>query len=209
MTSKEYLNQLVKDLVKPAFRAEGFSTAGTTFRKSETGFVKVFNLQHSQFNYLNTISFYLNLGIFFPHSYTSFMSDWMREDLVTPPQPRITDCQRNFRVDALTKQPEALLIDEATDRAAFAERLRVLIWEHALPYFRHFRQVEDFLVTNDDVYGQQADQLPLAHVAIAWQEQGRHVEARELLRRCLAERGQTADGTKRLRQAARRHGIDV
>ncbi|WP_165903884.1 DUF4304 domain-containing protein [Hymenobacter gummosus] len=208
MTSKEYLNQLVKDLVKPALRAEGFSTAGTTFRKPETGFVKVFNLQHSQFNYANTASFYLNLGLFFPYSYTSFMSDWMREDVDTPPQPRITDCQRNFRVDALTNQPEVLLIDDFTDRDAFAERLRVLICDYALPYFRYFQQVEDFLEVNDGVYGQQADELPLAHVVIALHELGRRAEARELLRR-LVESEQPADQLQRLQRAAQRHGIDV
>jgi hypothetical protein len=59
---------IVKELIKPAFKAEGFSGDGQNFRKQENGFVKVFNIQKDARDPERT-DFVFNLGCYLSYEH--------------------------------------------------------------------------------------------------------------------------------------------
>ena len=63
---KIIFNQILKELIKPVFKVEGFATSGRTFRKPENGFTKIFNIQCDSRDPKN-VDFIFNIGFFIPY----------------------------------------------------------------------------------------------------------------------------------------------
>ncbi|MFT4760106.1 MAG: hypothetical protein ACI9XO_002844 [Paraglaciecola sp.] len=81
---------ILKNILKPHFKKNGFKTGSNHFKKLENGFIKVVNPQFSQFNYLSEIKFTFNIGFYFPIT-VEFEEE-------TPPKSiSIHDCQINER----------------------------------------------------------------------------------------------------------------
>lgn len=84
--------QIVKELIKPAFKAEGFTTSGQTFRKQENGFVKIFNIQQDTRD-PQEINFIFNLGFFIP-----YVHDLAYSYVLLPDKIRESSCCYRTRV---------------------------------------------------------------------------------------------------------------
>lgn len=83
MTLKE---QIIKEIIKPKFKKNGFKVSGNHYRKEEKGFIKVFNPQFSMYNDSENVRLTFNLGLYFPET-TKF------EDRTEPKKLSCHDCQ--------------------------------------------------------------------------------------------------------------------
>lgn len=61
MTAKDKQNQFIKDYLKPRLKELGFRTTGNNWWKNMDDFFIVINLQNSQWNEKNELSFCFNL----------------------------------------------------------------------------------------------------------------------------------------------------
>jgi hypothetical protein len=100
MNTKEIKEEIIKELIKPIFKENGFKTSGTTFLKQEEGFVKVFNIQSSKWNHKECVSFTFNIGIFLPMSYE------LIRPLPLPKNIKESDCQFKMRISDLLKKED-------------------------------------------------------------------------------------------------------
>tara|TARA_A100001234_G_C12482114_1_gene323948 strand:- start:85 stop:696 length:612 start_codon:yes stop_codon:yes gene_type:complete len=83
MTLKE---QIIKEILKPNFKENGFKISGNHYRKVENGFIKVFNPQFSMFNDSENVRLTFNMGLYFPET-TKF------ENRIEPKKLSCHDCQ--------------------------------------------------------------------------------------------------------------------
>lgn len=63
MTAKDIQIEFIKTYLKPTLKGNGFKTSGQTWWKSMGDFFIVINLQNSQWNSKNELSFCFNIGV--------------------------------------------------------------------------------------------------------------------------------------------------
>ncbi|MBJ6142697.1 DUF4304 domain-containing protein [Hymenobacter sp. BT559] len=145
MTPKDSVNQLIKTIVKPAFKIAGFRIDGNTFRKEENGFVKLFNVQYSQFNTYLSAAFYLNAGLYFPLTY-GWRYNW-------PPPSRVkeSDCQFRFRTGDLTGRHRAYNVDENTDANQLAQAVKEEI-DASIQWFASIKELGDCISAQKQIH---------------------------------------------------------
>lgn len=85
MTAKDIQVNFIKSYLKPTLKEHGYKTTGTTWWKSMNEFFIVINLQNSQFNSKEELSFCLNIGV----ALTDKLADKEKKkatyfDIVTP-----------------------------------------------------------------------------------------------------------------------------
>lgn len=92
MLSREMRDRksILREIIKPHFKAEKFKIEGNHFKKAEREFIKIVNPQFSQFGTLGNLSFTFNLGFYFP-------STSVFENENQPKSLTIHDCQINER----------------------------------------------------------------------------------------------------------------
>ena len=62
-TAKDIQTDFIKTYLKPTLKEQGFKTSGQTWWKSKGDFFVVINLQNSQWNSKEELSFCLNIGV--------------------------------------------------------------------------------------------------------------------------------------------------
>ena len=145
MSPKESVNQLVKNVVKPAFKKAGFAIDGNVFRKNELGFVKIFNIQNSHFNNALSASFDMNGGLFFPLTY-----GW-RFDWPLPGKPKIEHCQFEFRAADLTRRHQSHVVSSDTDIKQLEELVKTELKDIIL-WFESITKLDDCLSAEKQIY---------------------------------------------------------
>jgi hypothetical protein len=90
MNSLEILDKIVKAYLKPTLKAHGYKTSGKTWWKDRGEFFVVINLQNSQWNSSEDLSFCLNIGV----ALTSQLADKNKQ------KPNYSDLATNLREDA-------------------------------------------------------------------------------------------------------------
>lgn len=63
MTAKEIQSDFIKTFLKPTLKQHGYLTTAQTWYKNKDSFFLVINLQNSQWNLTDDVSFCLNIGV--------------------------------------------------------------------------------------------------------------------------------------------------
>ncbi|RZJ97395.1 MAG: DUF4304 domain-containing protein, partial [Flavobacterium sp.] len=128
MTLFEHRDKIFKEIFKPAFKMKGFSISGTTFKKQEESFSKIFNFQSSGFNLDDSVSFYLNIGLLFPI--------WFDIRNESPPKSaKIYDCQFRIRTDSVTGRNQMYSLTSNTNFEEFESLIKSDLEKYILPFF--------------------------------------------------------------------------
>lgn len=161
MTPKESVNQIVKNVVKPAFKKGGFAVDGNSFKKEETGFVKIFSIQNSHFNNALSASFDMNVGLYFPLTY-----GW-RFGWPLPEKPKIEHCQFDFRTAALTGRHQSYTVSDEIDITQFEELVKVELNDVIL-WFESIKRLDDCMLAQRQVHlAKSCDfEVALTHAAL-------------------------------------------
>jgi hypothetical protein len=96
---KEF-DDIIKRTVVPFFKRLGFKRNGNGFNKSTNDISQVVNIQKSQWNHVDSVSFTFNVGFF---NADIFKENWGKD---VPKFIREYDCQVSFRLGHLTKQTD-------------------------------------------------------------------------------------------------------
>jgi|GEM_PF-5213871 len=130
--------RIIKEVIKPYFKRINFGVSGTTFLRSEKDLIQVFNIQSSAWNDETSVSFYLNIGIYFPI--------WNElSGIKHPNHLKEYDCQYRIRTDALTGRNQCYDIHKETDIEEFESLIRGDVSNYILPFFEKFRDIESCL----------------------------------------------------------------
>ncbi|GAB3844797.1 hypothetical protein GCM10028822_02460 [Hymenobacter terrigena] len=200
MTPKELVGQLIKNVVKPAFKTAEFRIDGKTFRKKEKGFVKIFNVQNSQFNTSYSTSFYLNAGLYFPLTY-----GW-RYNWPIPIRPKESDCQYRFRTDALTGHHRAYNVDGSADLKELAGIVKFEV-DAVIQWFASIVELKDCLEAQKQVYP--PGQTCTYDVALTYAGLGDFVKANEAFQIFANQKISNPVEQARMNAEAKRRGIEV
>ena len=198
MAPKDLVNQLIKTVVKPAFKIAGFRTDGNTFIKEENGFVKIFNVQHSQFNSSLSAAFYLNAGLYFPLTY-----GW-RYNWPLPSRVKESDCQFRFRTDNLTGRHRSYDVDEGTDGKQIEQVVKSEL-DAVIHWFTSIKELRDCISAQKQVHS--PSQTCTYDVALTYAELGNSAEADEIFKVFMIQRISNPVERERMLAEARKRGI--
>lgn len=134
----EQRDLLIKEVFKPTLKAAGFRIPGTTFKKQEKYFLKIFNIQNSAWNLDDHVSFYLNIGIFFP-----IVNELNGQEI--PKNPKEHDCIFRIRTDSLTGRNQAYDILPETDLNELRTLIQTDLNDYVIPFFERYNELEDCL----------------------------------------------------------------
>lgn len=143
MSLLEHRDRILKNIFKPAFKTSGFSVSGTTFKKQENGFIKIFNIQSSGFNVEDHVSFYLNIGLLFPIGFEI-------KNEQHPKNPKGYDCQFNIRSDSLTGRNQTYELTSKTNIQELENLLLSDIQKEILPFYERYSTIEDCIMLNNE-----------------------------------------------------------
>ena len=146
MNAKEKQTEFIKDYLKPKLKAEGYGTTGQTWWKNKEEFFIVINLQNSQWNSKDKLSFCFNIGI----ALTKRLKDIARK------KAGYNDIVTNLREDAyLSKDRQkhkyredgwlGYLITDKTDLADFIKELKYDFEIEILPKLNRLNNLNDCL----------------------------------------------------------------
>jgi len=157
MTAKEKQIEFIKVYLKPKLKEEGFSTSGQTWWKNKGDFFIVINLQNSQWNSKDRVSFCFNIGIA------------LTERLKDPTKNKATynDIVTNLREEAYLSEDRqkhkyrqdgwlGYLLTDKTDLADFIKELKFDFENEILPKLSRLSNLDDCLnyYKNFEVWGE-------------------------------------------------------
>ena len=96
---KEF-DEIVKQTIGPFFKGLGFKKNGNGFNRRTHDIIQMANIQKSQWNHTDNVSFTFNIGFFNEEIYKD---SW---DKALPKFIREYDCQVHFRLGHITKQTD-------------------------------------------------------------------------------------------------------
>ena len=149
-------NKFLQSVLKPIFKDVGYKKKGPTWHFIDDDFVRVFNLQGSQWS----TSFYLNLGIYVrslgplerPNEYDCHLRE--RVDAIVPDSIDVhdiidftNDIEESVRIEQLTKITKEYVLPWLESKSNF-EGFRKYFFDeknHGLPMMRG---VKEFLESN-------------------------------------------------------------
>lgn len=140
-TQQALFKRIVKELIKPAFKAEGFTTSKWTFRKQEKGFVKIFDIQQDLRD-PKEISFVFNLG-FFIH----YVHDLGCSYTLSPDKIKESQCCYRTRVNREGNYNAADLWFSLTEKTKF-ENIKLSVIkavERSIDLFNHIQTIYDLI----------------------------------------------------------------
>jgi len=144
MTAKDKQNIFIKDYLKPKLKELGFKTTGNNWWKNMNEFFVVINLQNSQWNEKNELSFCFNLGI----ALTEKLEDKEKKkathfDLAVP--LREDAFLRKDRLKHKYRQDSWLgyLINEKTEIEDFIKEFKIDFEENILPKLLRMESLND------------------------------------------------------------------
>jgi len=175
-TLYEKRDTILKDIIKPYFKEAGFKILGATFNKPEDGFIKVCNFQNSGFNSEDHVSFYLNIGIFFPNVFN--------EKILKNIKPY--ECQFSLRTDLLTGANQSYDFTLLTDFNKLKYTIQTDLTQYIIPFYRSLQSLDDCLAILPKI------QKPLLtdctpFIGLAFASQGQLDKAKEVLNKYLQE----------------------
>lgn len=146
MNAKEKQTEFIKGYLKPKLKDEGFGTSGQTWWKNKGDFFIVINLQNSQWNSKDELSFCFNIGI----ALTDRLKDSAKK------KATYNDIITNLRESAyLSKDRQkhkyrqdgwlGYLLTDKTDLADFTNELRFDIENEILPRLNRLNNLDDCL----------------------------------------------------------------
>lgn len=97
---KTEFDNLIKEIIAPTFKMIGFKKKANNFYKSTNDLIQIFNVQKSQWNSKDDISFTFNIGFFSPEI---FQETW---DRLIPDIPKEYDCFISFRSGFITDKKD-------------------------------------------------------------------------------------------------------
>ncbi|MCB0836828.1 MAG: DUF4304 domain-containing protein [Bacteroidetes bacterium] len=180
MKIPQYKKHLINKVIKPLFKESGFLVSGLHWRKNEPGFTKIFNIQLSQFNTPESFQFYINIGLFFPHSYRlSFTSKfWGGEMPEIPTSPKIQNCQFAKRDQAIFGRNRDYSFSRNTDRVGFEKLILEDVENEYLPFLEGLDSLDSCRSFLNGFYGgYQYDY----HIALGMVALGRTSEAKVMI----------------------------
>lgn len=143
MTAKDKQAQFIKSYLKPKLKDEGYRTSARTWWKFRDEFFIVINLQNSQWNEKNRLSFCFNAGV----GLTANLKDqsknptqfdiitFTREDAYLPKNRN----KHKFRKDSWL----GYIMTETTNLEEFTKELSIDFEEHILPKLNRLQTLED------------------------------------------------------------------
>jgi|SaaInlV_125m_DNA_1040241.scaffolds.fasta_scaffold44348_2 hypothetical protein len=137
MNSQEIFNSLLKNFIKPYFKKIGFKTSGQTFYLENEGFIKIIQIQKSQFNSAENVRFTFNIGVF---------DTYVNEKLnISIKKPKPSDCVIEKRIGFLCPENKDtwFSIDNSTDQELFSSNLKNIFNQYLLSYLDSFQSIED------------------------------------------------------------------
>jgi len=207
MNAIEFKDHLIKDVLKPGFKKAGFKVSGTHFTKEEEGFVKVFNVQSSQFSLNWQTGFYLNIGLFFPLAYAFRYNEYTENEMKFPEKPKESDCQFRFRSGLITKGLKSYNIDKNTNQAAFKEIVIKDIEESILPFYNSIKSLDDCLYKEIDF--PLASGTTTAFVALTFATLGKQDKAKQVLITYLANENIPDKWRSKIVNEARKRNVEL
>jgi hypothetical protein len=144
MTAKDKQKEFIKGYLKPTLKEEGYRTSGQTWWKIKDDFFIVINLQNSQWNSSEELSFCFNIGV----GLTSDLKDKSKAtyfDVVTPlrEDAYLTDKRKNhkYRKDGWL----GYILTDKTDLQDFTNELRQDFEQDILPKLKELKTINDCL----------------------------------------------------------------
>lgn len=158
MTAKDKQIEFIKSYLKPKLKDEGFRTSGQTWWKINDDFCVVINLQNSQWNSQESLSFCFNIGV------------GLTENLKDPSRKKATyfDIVTTLREDAYMSDDRkkhrfrsesglGYTLNNHTNLADFISELSIDFESHILPKLRSLKTLQDCLdfYRQFDIWGKQ------------------------------------------------------
>ncbi|MFT2008505.1 DUF4304 domain-containing protein [Pontibacter sp. 13R65] len=147
MTAKEKQKEFVKAYLKPRLKEEGFNTSGQHWWKNKGDFFLVINLQNSQWNSNDSLSFCFNIGVA------------LTEKLNDPSKKKATfyDAGANIREEGFLPEDRkkhkyrkdswlGYLLSSETDLEEFTEELKLDFEEYILPKLKNLNTLFDCII---------------------------------------------------------------
>ena len=97
---KVEFDNLIKEIIAPAFKAIGFKKKNNNFYKSTNDLIQIFNVRKSQWNSKEDISFTFNIGFFNPDIFKK------TRDRPIPDVPKEYDCFISLRPGFITNNKD-------------------------------------------------------------------------------------------------------
>ena len=139
MTLLEKKENIIREVIKPAFKKAGFTTSAATFQKQEEDFIKIFNVQSSGTNGSDIARFYFNIGIVFPMTFEF----WFKRPM--PDRPKEYQCQARMRSEDLTGRDPWYELNNETNYESYSEFVRSDIENFIIPFFEELKSLDDCL----------------------------------------------------------------
>lgn len=148
MTAKEKQVELIKHLLKPMLKQNGYSIKGQTWWKDKGDFFTLIKLQNYSWNSKDGVDFCFNIGIALkatlPESKTPTVHSlnvYLREGFFLPEQER----------ESFIRNQTGYYITAATNMEEFSNRFRSHLQDHILPYLNKLNTIKDCIIYFGDV----------------------------------------------------------
>lgn len=145
---KEF-DDIVKRTIAPFFKGLGFKKNGNSFNRTTGDIIQVANIQKSQWNHADHVSFTFNIGFFNEDIYKN---SW---DKAVPKFIREFDCQIHFRLGHITKQSDYWC--ELNEKVT-VDNLEIEIKDHLDNFLKPILEtvqttnsMKEFMITNTDL----------------------------------------------------------
>jgi len=145
---KEF-DEIIKLTVAPFFKGLGFKKNGNCFNRTTNDIIQVINIQKSQWNHVDNVSFTFNIGFF---SSDIYKDSWDKE---IPKFIREYDCQVYFRLGHVTKQTDYWY---ELNKKTTSDELEKEIKDHLDNFLRPILEtvqtmnsMKEFMMKNEDV----------------------------------------------------------
>lgn len=172
---KEF-DEIIKRTIVPFFKGLGFKKNGNGFNRKTHDIVQMANIQKSQWNHMDNVSFTFNIGFFNEDIYKD---SW---DKAAPNFVREYDCQVHFRLGHITKQRDYWY--ELNEKVA-VDKLENEIIDHLdnfvkpiLESVQSTKSIKEFITTNADL----KRTIPTAYQILLLLKTGDRDTAERLLR---------------------------
>jgi hypothetical protein len=172
---KEF-DEIAKRTIGPFFKGLGFKKSGNGFNRKTHDIVQMANIQKSQWNHADNVSFTFNIGFFNEDIYKD---SW---DKAVPKFIREYDCQVHFRLGHITKKRDYWY--ELNEKVT-ADELENEIRDHLdnflkpiLESVQSTKSMKEFITTNADF----RQTMPTAYQILLLLKTGDRDKAERLLR---------------------------
>ena len=134
------LDQLIKDVVTPVLKTEGFKKSGRNYYKKVDHYGLCFNIQSSLYNHSEEVRFTFNTGIFVPAVYELYY------DEKAPAFPKEYDCINRKRIGELLGITDLWYsITNSTDEENLKRQLSLDLEKVIIKYFKEFNSDYDLI----------------------------------------------------------------